>query len=202
MSLKSKHLNPHFSSLFISICTNKGLGEQHYLGINKRDQELMEKENKARELMKSVIINESGPNNGLSKSFSEFFKMNVKIAVYEQSVDDLPSIFNNNNISDKKQTHQGKLVNEDQKLKTKRIYLLTICLLINKIKSCLIRWKFKQKKIRGSRLLTQFLIMTRNFKMNLLQLLMKTTIIQKRHRRYQLINYIAKNLRNLSFEKL
>ena len=104
MSLKSKHLNPHFSSLFISICTNKGLGEQHYLGINKRDQELMEKENKARELMKSVIINESGPNNGLSKSFSEFFKMNVKIAVYEQSVDDLPSIFNNNNISDKKQS--------------------------------------------------------------------------------------------------
>ena len=108
MSLKRKHLNPRFSSLFITISTNKGLGEQHYIGVNKRDQELREKEDKARELMKSVIINESDPNNGLSKSFSEFFKMNVKIAeqiaVYEQSVDDLPSIFNDNNLPDKKQS--------------------------------------------------------------------------------------------------
>ena len=98
--------------MLITISINKGLGEQHYIGISKRDQALKEKEDKAKDLLKTAIINENDPDNHLFEHFNEFIKMDVKITEEEiafvQLEDDQGSTFPENNLPEKNQSTPHK----------------------------------------------------------------------------------------------
>ena len=69
---------------------------------------LKEKEDKAKELVKSVIITENDPNNEFYENFNEFLKMNINIIeeelVCEQTIDDQTSTHYDRNLPDKKQS--------------------------------------------------------------------------------------------------
>lgn len=67
----------------------KTLGEQHYIGINKRDIGLKEKEDKAKLLVKNAINKDGDPDNDLFDHFCEFTKMNVNIMEEEITYEEL-----------------------------------------------------------------------------------------------------------------
>ena len=48
---------------------NKTLGEHHYIGLNKRDLGLREKEEKAKEVVKNSIFKDNDPDNELYDNF-------------------------------------------------------------------------------------------------------------------------------------
>lgn len=87
---------------------NKTLGEQHYVGLNKRDLALKEKEEKAKELVKNTIFTEDDPDNDLYDNFCEFVKMKVNLLeeeiAYEEIGDYQGSTYPENNMLNKKQT--------------------------------------------------------------------------------------------------
>lgn len=96
---------------------NKTLGEQHYIGLNKRDLALKEKEDKSKELVQNAINKENDPDNDLFDHFNEFVKMNVNLLeeeiAYEELPDDQGSTYPDNNVFNKKQTtpSQGNVTN-------------------------------------------------------------------------------------------
>lgn len=85
----------------------KSLGEQHYIGLNKRDVGLKEKEDKAREIMQ-ISINEHDPDKELCENFGEFARINVEIIeeeiTYEQINSYQGSTYPEQNYFNKKQT--------------------------------------------------------------------------------------------------
>jgi len=96
-------------SQFVSrYSNNKTLGEQHYVGLNKRDLALKEKEEKAKEVVKNSIFKENDPGNELYDNFCEFAKMNVSLLEeeisYQNMGDDQGSTYPDNNLFNKKQT--------------------------------------------------------------------------------------------------
>ena len=110
---------------FVDYYKNKqSLGEQHFLGVRKRDEGLKEKEDKAIDIVKNSINDENDPKNELYDNFGEFSRMNVTLIeeeiMYENMDDYEGSTYPEHNLIDKQQstpsvgTKESQFTSQDQ----------------------------------------------------------------------------------------
>lgn len=94
--------------MLITTKANKSLGEQHFIGVRKRDEALREKEEKAIELVKNSIVGDDDNKAHLYDNFGEFVKMDVNIIdeeiTYEEIDDYQGSTYPENNMIHKVQS--------------------------------------------------------------------------------------------------
>jgi serine/threonine protein kinase len=105
--IEKKNFNSPLSKFVDNYKNHKSLGEQHYIGLNKRDVGLKEKEDKAKEILK-ISISETDPDKELWDKFGEFTRINVEIIeeeiTYEQINSYQGSTYPEPNYFNKKQT--------------------------------------------------------------------------------------------------
>jgi len=105
-------LNKSYPSPIVRFVENysnkKSLGEQHFIGVSKRDEALKEKEVKAAEIVKNAIYGENDPKNELYDNFGEFSRMSVNLIeeeiLYEELEDYQGSTYPEHNVINKKQS--------------------------------------------------------------------------------------------------